>query len=245
MFRCCRLLVPVTVLSVLATGCVSRADEGPFPRPGKDAIAKADAKVKEVYKTDLEKAHKASEKTKLAGVLLTAADGVGNDDASRIVLLTMARDLAVDANDKATAMKAVTAMVGRFQPDGATDPKEQIKRGNEPWEAAETAPADKRLGLRFQAAEWYLYAKPAATDLDEALITKRLAELSPVNGGPKPSPVNSGEAKPKAFIVTYWAGNPRTKRTETIHASSVADAKKNVRVRYAHAKFVSVVEDLK
>jgi hypothetical protein len=170
MLRCCRLLVLVTLLTGLTVARVSRGDEGPFPRPSHDAIAKAAEKVRDVYKADLAKASKPAEKAAIAAVLLAAADRVGRDDASRLALLTMARDLAVDGNDAALAMKAVTALVNRFQPDGPTDAKGQIERGNAPWKEAETAPAEKRLRLQIKAAEWYLRAKPAATGLDETLI---------------------------------------------------------------------------
>jgi len=180
--------------STPATGRVSRGDEGPFPRPARDAIAKAKEKAREVYKADLAKANQPSEKAALARELLTAADGVGQDDASRLVLLTMARDLAVDADDASLAVKAVAAMVRRFQPDGPADPKEQIERGNAPWKEAETASADKRLRLKVQAAEWYLRAKPATTGLDKTMIEKRLAEL----GG---ADTSGGQ---RAALVAIW-----------------------------------------
>ncbi len=182
-----------------------QADEGPFPRPSKDAIAKAEEKIRDVYKGDLAKAIKPSDKAALAATFVTAADGVGSDDASRFVLWTMAKDLAVDANDVRLAMKAVTAIVNRFQPDGPTDAKTQIERGNAAWKEAEVAPAEKRLGLKIQAAEWYLRAKPAATGVDETLIAKRLAEFGEV----KPLDVNkTEEPKPSAsdhvVVVAVW-----------------------------------------
>jgi len=165
----------------LTFGQMSCGGEDPFPRPARDAIAKAQEKIREVYKGGLAKANQPGEKAALAEELMTAADRVGKDDASRLVLLTMARDLAVDADDARLAMKAVGALVGRFQPDGPTDPKEQIERGNVPWKEAETAPADKRLRLKVQAAEWYLRAQPAATGFDKTTIEKRLAELGEAN----------------------------------------------------------------
>jgi len=237
------LLVLLALLIGLAVGRVSRGDEGPFPRPAKNAIAKAEEKIRDVYKDDLAKANKPTEKAALATVFLTAADGVGQDDASRLVLLTMAKGLAVDADDARRAMKAVSALVRRFQPDGPTDVKEQIERGNAAWTEAETAPAETRLGLKIQAAEWYLRAKPSATGVDETLIAKRLADFGEV----KPSDViKTGEVKPsnvkKRFVVTYWGGNPQTKHTEKIRASSEAEAKQNVRERHPHAKFVTIEE---
>ena len=203
-FRCCRLLVLLSLLTWLAVGRVSRGDEGPFPRPAKEAIAKAEEKVRDVYKGDLAKANKPSEKAALATALMISAGGVGQDDASRLVLLTMARDLAVDANDASLAMKALTALVNRFQPDGPTDVKEQIERGNVPWKAAETAPAERRLQLQIKAAEWYLYAKPAATGVDETLIAKRLAELGETKPAAIEKPSPSEKSAPTAKIPTGW-----------------------------------------
>jgi hypothetical protein len=227
-------------VGAMALGQVSSGDEGPFPRPAPDAIAKAEEKIREVYKRDLAEANKPSEKAALAAAFLTAADGVGQDDASRLVLTTMAKDLAVDAEDSRLALRALSALVGRFEPDGPTDPKEQIELGNAPWKEAETAPADKRLGLKVQAAEWYLRAKPAATGFDKTIIEKRLAELVEANPETKP------EAKPsdgkKLFEVTYSAGKPRKMFTERIHASSAEDAKQNVLKRYPHARFKKIEE---
>ena len=93
-------------------------------------------------------------------------------------------------------VKAVAAMVRRFQPDGPGDPKEQIERGNAPWKEAETAAADKRLRLRVQAAEWYLRAKPAATGFDKTMIEKRLAELGEAN----PSPPAARQSIPAGWV---------------------------------------------
>ena len=232
MLRRCCLPVLIVLLAALTVGRVSRGEEGSFPRPSHDAIAKAEEKVKDVYKADLAKAAKPSEKAALAAVLLKAADGAGSDDASRLVLLTMARDVAIDANDARLAMKAVAALVRRFQPDGPTDAKEQIERGNSPWKEAETAPAENRLRLQIQAAEWYLRAKPAATGVDETLIAKRLAEL----GGAKPS---DGL---KTFAVTYIAGRDKITYTDEIRASSAEDAKQDVIKRHRFAKFKKIEE---
>jgi hypothetical protein len=230
----------VTLLTGLAVGRVSRGDEGPFPRPSKDAIAKAEEKIREVYKDDLAKANKPTEKAAVAAALLTAADGVGQDDASRFVLITAARDLAIDADDAPLAMKAVSALVARFQPDGPTNTKDQIERGNASWKEAEAAPADKRLGLRIQAAEWYLRAKAAAAGVDATLIAKRLAELSEPKAEPKAESKQSDARK--TYVATYTAGNPRRRFIDVILASSVEEAKQDVRKRYHRAKFWRVEE---
>ena len=129
MFHRCILSLLVILAAALTANRVSRGDEDQFPRPPRDAVAKAEEKIRDVYNGDLAKANRPNEKAALAKALMTAAGGVGQDDASRLVLLTMAKDLAVDANEASLAMKALTALVNRFQPDGPTDAKEQIERG--------------------------------------------------------------------------------------------------------------------
>ena len=170
-----------------------------FLRPPRDALAKAEEKVRELYKADLAKAVKPKDKIALVEVLLTAANGVGQDDASRLVLWTMARDLAVDANDGQLSMKVVTGIVNRFQPDGPTDPKEQMEAGNTPWKEAETAPADKRLRLQIKAAEWYLRARPIVTGLDDILIKKRLDKV--LSEKPPAEPEASASRKDGAVFL--------------------------------------------
>ena len=148
-----------------------------YPRPSADALAKALEKVREVYKDDLTKASQSLDKTPLVNELLKAADGVGDDDATRLAMFTVATEIAVQGHDPGLAMQALKASVGRFQPDGPADPKEQVERANTLWKEAEAATADKRLGLQIQAAEWYLRAKPAASGFDKTIIEKRLGEL--------------------------------------------------------------------
>lgn len=229
------LLVLCTTL--LTIGQVGRGDEDPFPYPSREAITNAQEKIREVYKGELAKANKQSEKSMLAAALLTAADGVGQDDASRLVLITMARDLAVDANDARRAIRAVSALVKRFQPDGPTDPKQQIEHGNAIWKEAETADAVKRLGLKIQAAEWYLRAQPSVTGFDETMIAKRLAEFGEVKPEAKP------EVKPpdvqKWFVVTYRMQNGKIAADEIL-AFTEDGAKERLYAKHPHAVIASI-----
>ena len=208
--KCCLILL-VVFAGGLILSRASGAESQLFPRPSHDAIVKALAKVRDVYKADLAKANKPKEKATLAEELLTAADGVGQDDAGRLALLTLARDLAVDANDGRLAVKVVRAIVSRFVPDGPTDPAEQIRLGSESWTKAETALSDERLHLQVQAAEWYVRAQPVVTGLDETLIAKRLAEIG--EPGPpdnkQPSPASSNQSLPtgRVRIVSRSTGH--------------------------------------
>jgi hypothetical protein len=235
-----RLSVLVILAAGLAFGWVARGDDGPFPRPARDAISKAQEKARNAYKEDLAKATEPSEKAALATVFLTAANDVGQDDANQLVLIKMARDLAVDADDAPLAMKAVSALVRRFQPDGPTDPKEQIERGNASWKEAETAPADRRLRLKVEAAEWFLRAKPSATGLDKTMIMKRLVGLCEATPEAKPSD------EQKTFSVTYRTKYGHT-HTDLIRAASEEGAKKEVlkvrpNVQFTHIKEVRPIE---
>ena len=190
-----------------------------FPRPSGDLLAKAEDKVRDLYNSELAKAVKPRDKTALAEVLLTAADGVGHEDASRLVLWTIARDLAVDANDAHLAMQAVGSIVGRFQPDGPTDPKAQLDLGNASWKEAEAAPADNRLRLRIKAAEWYLRAKPVVTGLDEVLIEKRLNELGRTKPPVEP-PVFLADLEPQEVANggSPLKGEQHVKGRKLVHA---------------------------
>jgi hypothetical protein len=189
---------------------VSRGDEPLYPRPTKEAIATAETKIQDVYKDDLAKARKPKEKAAIAAVLLKAADSVGSDDAARFVLLAMAKDLSIDASDAGLAMQAITSIVQRYQPDGPTETKEQIDLGNTSWKASETAPAEKRLRLQVQAAEWYLRAKPTATGLDEILIQKRLTGLQ--------SAKNSTDAT--VTVVAMWAHHAKPRNREVVSSTT-------------------------
>ena len=146
--------VLLTFLVILAAGLtagqVSRGDDGPFPRPAPDAIAKAAEKAREVYKADLAKAHKPKGKALLAAEMLTAADGVGKDDASRFVLLTMAKAMAVDADDRRLAIKAVTALARRFEPDGPSDPEKQIESATHLGQRRRAPPRTNAWVLSFR-----------------------------------------------------------------------------------------------
>jgi hypothetical protein len=219
------------------------------PRPSRDAIAKAAAKVREVYKANLEKAYEPKEKAALAGEFLKTADAVDHDDASRLALLLLATSLAVDAGDAPLAMRAVAASVGRFEPDGPADPKEQIERGNALWKEGDAAGADKRLALRVQAAAWYLRAKASASGFDKAMIEKRLGEL----GAPALSPaahaarVTAQPDAKKTFLVTYRQNGVKGKpvHTDEIHAASAQDAKDEfhkLHPRMKHVQILSVEE---
>jgi hypothetical protein len=158
-------------------GSAARGEVTQVPRPNADALAKADENVREIYKADLARAKRPKEQTALADEFLKTANGVGKDDAARFVLLTMARDLAVQGKDLRLAMEAVNGIVERFVPDGPTDAAEQIKRGNAIWEKAGEASDVQRRGLQVEAAEWYVRAKPTAEELAAKLIEKRLTEV--------------------------------------------------------------------
>ncbi len=232
---------PLSLLTVvLLTTWNARGADALLPRPPQDALVKAGDKVRELYQADIQKAAKPADKSALAKVLLNAPDAIEQDNASRLALWTMARDLAVSANDGSLATQIVTSIAGRFQPDGPTDPQEQIKRGNAVWTQAQAAAADKRLGIQVQAAEWYIRAKPSVTGLDGVLVTKRLDEV--LSAKPSSETSSPTPSRQKTFSVTYQMMRLKGKpvATDLIHANSEEAAKQAVLKVHPAAKFLDI-----
>ncbi len=192
---------------------LAKLEGKPSPRPAKDALAKAEAKVRQTFKDDLASAAKPKAKAALAEKLLKAAERADNDDAARLALLTVARDLAIQAGDAHAAMKAVRAIVRHFEPDGLTDAKAQFERANALWKEAEAARAGKRLPLQLEAQELYLRAWPEAIEADELLlIGERLALLEKLAGGMPSGWVKlinrtAGFEFPNAYLDSHLSGS--------------------------------------
>ncbi len=200
MFQHCRVFLLVVLAVGSAFGRASRGDETRSPWPSADAVAREQARLGRVYNDEMSRATTAEQKTAIAEKLLNAGDFFHLSDAGRVVLLSWARDRAVDAGNAGVAMAVVRVIVRRFEPDGPTDPKEQIQRANALWKEAEAAAAGKRLDLQIQAAEWYLRAQPAAAGTDAKLVAERLGMLAKLEGKPSPRPAKDALAKAEAKV---------------------------------------------
>jgi hypothetical protein len=88
--------------------------------PAPDAVTQAEAMklIKEVYGDEYTKAKTSAEKQALAKKLLGKANENKDNPASQFVLLTLARDIAVQAEDRQTAFQSIGAMAEAFQVNG-------------------------------------------------------------------------------------------------------------------------------
>jgi hypothetical protein len=75
--------------------------------------------VTEIYEKPWKEARTSAQKTALAEKMIAAAARTEGDAAGRFVLLRVARDIAVEAGDAATALRAVDRLDADFQIDAA------------------------------------------------------------------------------------------------------------------------------
>src|SRR5262245_21007999 len=96
----------------------SSADAGDdvkkVPVPGKNALAKSAALIKDIFGDDIAKAKTGDAKSKLATVLLQQGDESKLDAADRYVLYEKARELAALAGDATLALAAADKLSRHF-----------------------------------------------------------------------------------------------------------------------------------
>lgn len=91
------------------------------PIPSKDAQAKIEALLQELYQDDFAKAQKdASLRSRLAQTLLSEGRDTKDDAAGRYVLFSKAHALAAQAGDVTTAFQAIDELAGDFAIPAAT-----------------------------------------------------------------------------------------------------------------------------
>ena len=162
--------------------------ESKVPQPDPDAIAKAQQLASESYRVKIDRAKKSVDKAKLAVEFMDAATKIADDEASKFVLLTMARDFAIDAKARKTAINATIAIADRYQP-ATGDPnnaKDQFEKAQQLWRKVEevgkntsgSLDRDKeKLRLQVQAVEWYARAMPGSTGLTKQICERKIAEV--------------------------------------------------------------------
>jgi hypothetical protein len=89
-----------------------------LPVPSDAAQAEAMALVREVYKSDYDKAKTVADKQALAKKMLGKAAETRDDPAGQFVLLKLAREIATQTGDGQTAFQAVDETARVFQVDG-------------------------------------------------------------------------------------------------------------------------------
>jgi hypothetical protein len=114
------------------------------PVPAKDVQSKAEALVREVFKSEFAKAEKDSAaRARLALTLLQEGRETGDFPAARYVLFRTARDLAAQAGDAPTALQAIEELAVHFDiPDS-----ELFQLKVHALLTAGTAPAASELNL--------------------------------------------------------------------------------------------------
>ena len=86
-----------------------------LPLPGKEALARSEALIKDVFGDDLAKAKTAEAKSRLATLLLQQGDEAKIDPADRYVLYQYARKLGAEAADAALALGAAEKLARHFE----------------------------------------------------------------------------------------------------------------------------------
>ena len=111
-----RLIILVAVLFLHAYA-IAQEPKSRAAIPDEAAQKTALAVVAEVYKPDYEKAKTPLQKVELAKKLLTEGTATKDDATGRFVLFRMARDIAAQQGDLATAFTAIGCISGEFEID--------------------------------------------------------------------------------------------------------------------------------
>jgi hypothetical protein len=169
--------IPAGQLSGAAVASAERSPEatGGAPAPGSrlavpaaDALTKAEAEVREVFKDDYAR-KKESDKKALAQKLIKAAEGTADDAAARYVMLRDARDLAAEVGEVVLAVQAIDGLAKWYEVDPA---------------AAKLAVIDKVLpGTTYNATlraihEQAVAGADAAFDADNFADAEKLAQAA-------------------------------------------------------------------
>jgi hypothetical protein len=246
--------VAVAAFVVLSISPLATAAESAklLPRPDAAAMAKAEKEMAETFGGEIAAAKLPSQKAKLAKELLALAVSEENNNAARLVVCVMARDLAVQGRDKATAFAASVAIAERFEPEGAddgpTDGQGQFERAQSEWKEAEKAKGESKLALQARAIEWYAYAKPTATGINRLLVEKRMkveeaagAAARVVKAEGKQTAKAKGKDDDLKLLIGTWKvhiqGPSGRHETEwTFRSDGVIDSTKGIKTGYWKAE---------
>jgi len=113
-----RLLLTLGIMA--CAGAATGAQDSParHPVPGADALAQTERVVREVYGAKFQAATSPSKQTALAREILAHAGENRDEPAAQYYLLHVAKNIAVEAGDTATALEAADRLARTFQVDG-------------------------------------------------------------------------------------------------------------------------------
>lgn len=182
-----RHAIAFLILAVAAASALAAESAKLDPRPTGEALAKAEKYICDIFSADIDRATKPSDKAAIAREALEAAVEETKPERSteRYAALTLARRLAIESRDRATAFSASCAIAERYQPESADNPRE---KGDQLWKSAMGKQGADRLKVEAEAAEWYAYAVAGLPDdnFTRRLIERRLgvSEAVPVASNP-------------------------------------------------------------
>ncbi|MGD0900814.1 MAG: hypothetical protein ABR915_23530 [Thermoguttaceae bacterium] len=162
----------VLVLILFVVGAKSAAAQDATKKmavPDSNAQAEAMKVVKEVYGDEWSAANTFAEKQAVAKKLLEKADESKGDPAGRFVLLRVARDIAAQAADWQTALRAIEAMADSYKVD-ANEMKLAV--------LTELASAAQRPAKHKIVAEEALKLLGQAVREDEFTVAGKLTKLA-------------------------------------------------------------------
>jgi hypothetical protein len=168
----------VTVSALLG---VSPADQK-VDQPSREALAKAQANVDELYRDRLTAAKRPKDKASLGRELLTVAGETADDPAAQLLLLRKARDLGAAAKDWGLTRAAIAAVVERFKGDMPGTATDHIHYADGLVAAAKKKPTGERISTRLEAVEWYLRAKEEGSGLQRQMAERKLGEVAKLLG---------------------------------------------------------------
>ena len=157
-------LVVMRVLSLSAY-----ADDRKLTIPSDTALKQKVVLVSEVYKPDYEAAKKPADRIELAKKMILDGDATTDDPVGKFVLYRIARDIAAQQGDLATALDAIERI----------DEKYEIEKGKMQLEAATTAVKELKKSEEFRRAvlllEPFIDVAINANQFDQA---KAIAQLT-------------------------------------------------------------------
>ncbi len=128
LFQCGRLWWPLAVALVAWSAALPAGEAEPPKAAVPDAAAQEQALklVAEIYRETWDAAKTSPERTALAARMIAEAEKPASDQAGRFVLLRVARDIAAEAGDAATACRAIDLMAAGFVVDPAAMKAEAV-----------------------------------------------------------------------------------------------------------------------
>ena len=164
------ILIIILVCSTVVVGLgQDKKGSMKFPVPDREAQAKAEKTIKEIFKDEYAK-KKPAEKIELANKLLQQGAETNDDPAAKYILFREARDLASKSGDVALALKAVDELVMQFE---LSPVEEKFTTLDVLERASTTSAANKSI---FEVMMAFVEERLRADDYDLAMKSLKIAQ---------------------------------------------------------------------